>query len=142
MASIVPRFVKKEIVDGWVAENLYLMLLSSAYTPNATTHQYVSQVSANEVVDSGGIYPVGGVPLAGKLQGYDPISVNNAFLDANNVSIGPGATLNYRYGVIYRNTGNPATSPIRCVIDFVTNQIVTNGTTVINWNALGIIYIS
>jgi len=139
MASIVPRFVKKEIVDVWVGENLYIMLLSNTYAPNANLHQYVSDVSAHQIVDSGGVYPAGGVPISGKAQVYDG---NNAFLDATDVNIGPGATLNYRYGVVYKNTGNPSTSPIRCVIDFVTDQIVTNGTTVIQWNSQGIIYLS
>jgi hypothetical protein len=139
MASLIPKFLKKEIVDAWAAENLYLMLLSSVHAPNADTQQYISDVSANEIIDAGGVYTAGGVVLAGKTGNYN---LMNAFLDASDVSIGPGATLNYRYGIVYKNTGNPATSPIRAHVDFATNQIVTNGTSLIQWSALGIIYLT
>lgn len=139
MASLIPVFVKKEITDVWVGETWKLMLLSSTHVPNATTQQFVSQVSANEIVDTGGIYTAGGVAIAGKASTIDG---SNYFLDATDKVIGPGATLNYRYGVLFQDTGNPATSKIRAQIDFLTNQIVSNGTSTIQWNALGIIYVS
>lgn len=66
MASIIPKFVKKEITDGWVAETWKLMLLSNSHTPNAGTQQYVSDVVANEISDTGGIYKAGGVAVSGK----------------------------------------------------------------------------
>jgi hypothetical protein len=142
MASTIPKFVKKEIVDAWVAESLYLMLLDNSYTPDAANHQYAGQAAVvSKRLAASGPYPVEGVPItAGKIQSYD---TNNAFLDATDLSIGPAATLNYRYGVIYAlKGGGLATSPIRCIIDFGSDQIVTNGTSVIEWNALGIIYVS
>lgn len=139
MASLIPKHVKKEITDVWVAETWKLMLLSSTHVPNASTQQYVSDVSANEIVDAGGIYTAGGVAIAGKASTADG---NNYFLDATDKVIGTGATLNYRYGVLFQDTGNPATSKIRAQIDFVTDQIVVNGTSTIQWNALGIIYVS
>jgi hypothetical protein len=139
MASVVPKYLKRELVDAWAAENLKLMLLNNQHAPNAGTQRYISDVSVKEIVDSGGVYTPGGVSLAGKAGKYD---TNNAFLDATDVSIGPGAYLNYRYGVVYKDTGNPAQSPIRAQIDFVTDQIVTNGTSVITWDALGIIHVA
>lgn len=63
MASLIPKFVKKEIVDAWVGETLKLMLLSSTHVPNATTQQYVSDVVVNEVADSGAKYVAGGEAL-------------------------------------------------------------------------------
>ena len=138
MASLIPKFVKKEITDAWVAESWKLMLLSSSHTPNAGTQQYVSDVVANEVSDSGGVYTAGGVAIANKSSNYD---TNNGYLDADDVTIGPGSTLTYRYGILYKNTGNQATSPIRAQIDFGAQSVV-NGSTVIQWNALGIIYLT
>ena len=138
MASLIPKFVKKEITDAWVAESWKLMLLSSSHTPNAGTQQYVSDVSANEIVDSGAVYTAGGVAISGKASLAD---TNNYALDASDVTIGPGATLAYRYGILYKNTSNPATSPIRAQIDFGPQSVV-NGTTIIQWNALGIIYLT
>jgi hypothetical protein len=138
MASLIPKFVKKEIIDVWVAETWKLMLLTSTHVPNAGTQQYVSSVSANEVAASGA-YTAGGVAIAGKASTADG---NNYYLDATDKVIGPNTSLNYRYGILYKDTTNPATSPIRAQIDFLTNQIVSNGTSTIQWNALGIIHIS
>ena len=141
MASIIPRFVKKEIVDVWVAEDLRLMLLDNLFVPNAAIQQYAGQ---SGVVDrrlaASGPYPADGMPIVGRIQSYDG---NNAFLDATDINIGPAATLSYRYGCVYAfKGGSLSTSPIRCIIDFVTDQIVTNGTSTIQWNSLGIIYVS
>jgi hypothetical protein len=115
------------------------MLLNNSHTPNASTQRYVSDVSANEIVDSGGVYIAGGAPVAGKVAVADG---NNYYLDATDISIGPNSNLNYRYGIAYKDTGNPATAPIRAQIDFLTDQIVVNGTSLIVWNTLGIIYIT
>jgi hypothetical protein len=139
MGSLIPKHVKKEITDVWVAETWKLMLLSSVHVPDASTQQYVSDVSVNQIVDTGGIYTAGGVAIAGKAS---VAHGNNYYLDATDKVIGTGATLNYRYGVLFQDTGNPATSKIRAQIDFVTDQVVTNGTSTIKWNALGIIYLS
>jgi hypothetical protein len=139
MASLIPKHVKKEIIDGWVAETWKLMLLKSAHTPNASTQQYVSDVVINQITDTGGAYPAGGVSVGPKTA---VAASNNYFLDAPDVIIGPGANLSYRYGILYKDTLNQSTSPIRAQIDFGSNQIVGNGTSTIQWNALGIIYIS
>ena len=117
------------------------MLLSSIHVPNASTQQYIDDVSANEIGATTG-YAAGGVSVAGKESKADPLSTNNYFIDADDQVIGPGASLNYRYGILYKDTGNPATSPIRAQIDFETNQIVSSGTSTIQWNSLGLIYIS
>jgi hypothetical protein len=73
----------------------------------------------------------------------DPNEPNNYFLDANDVRIGPGATITYKYGIIYRDMGtsNPSVNPIKAHIDFIEDQIVSNGISTINWNQLGIIYV-
>lgn len=140
MASLIPKFVKKEIADGWVGETLRLMLLKEGtYAPSASAQQFISDVVAHEINDVGGKYTPGGVPITDKASVADG---NNYFFDAADVVIGPGATLNYRYMVLYKDTGNQATSPIRAQIELTANQIVTNGTSNIQWNALGIIYIS
>jgi hypothetical protein len=141
MASLIPKFVKKEIVDSWISENLYVMLLTSAHVPNAATQQNISQVNPAETVDSGGVYPAGGVPITGKTQQYNPLNPANAYLDADNTVIGPGATITFKYIIVYQNSGNSATSKIRCQIEFGANQVITNGTVLIQWNSLGIIYV-
>jgi hypothetical protein len=139
MPSLIPKHVKKELIDGWVAETWKLMLLSSSHKPNASTQQYVSDVVANQITDTGGAYPAGGVAVAGKAA---VAATNNYFLDALDIVIGPGANVTYRYGILYKDTLNQATSPIRAQIDFGSDQQVANGTSTIQWNALGIIDIT
>lgn len=139
MASLIPRIVKKEIVDLWVTETWKIMLLSNAHAPNAATQHYISDVSANEITDVGGAYPAGGAAISGKSANL--WALVQYFIDANDVLIGPNATLNFRYGVIYKDTGNPATSPLRAQIDFVSDQIVVNGSSTIQWSPRGIILV-
>ena len=137
--SCVPKFIKKEVTDGWAAETLKLMLLNKFHVPNPGTQQFVSDVVANEITDTNGVYTAGGVLVTGKASLADG---NNFSLDAADTVIGPGANLNYRFGVIFKDTGNPATSKIRAQIDFLEDQIDKNGTSTIRWNVLGIIYVS
>jgi hypothetical protein len=139
MASLIPKFVKKEITDAWVAETWKLMLLSDVHVPDAANQQYVADVVANEIGDIGGKYTTGGIAVAGKVSLENG---NNYALDATDIVIGTGANLNYRYGILFVSTGNQATEKIRAQIDFLANQIVVNGTSTITWNALGIIYVS
>jgi len=140
MASVVPKFVKKEIVEAWALESLWLMLLDEDHVPNASLQQYVQDVVANEVSDSGAVYVAGGVALSNVTTQY---SGNNAYLDADNLQVGPGTTITYRWGVLYTKTGGSSNASyrIRAHIDFLTNQVVSNGTTLIQWNALGIMYV-
>jgi hypothetical protein len=138
MASLIPKFVKKEIVDTWVAETWRLMLLDNTHVPNASTQQFVTDIVSKQVAGSGG-YITGGIVVSGKVAVADG---DNYYIDATDMMIGPSSTLNYRYGILFKDTGNQATSPIRAQIDFVTDQIVVNGTSTIQWNALGIIYLT
>jgi len=138
MASLIPSFVKKEITDLWVSETWKIMLLNNTHVPNALTQQYISSVSAKEIA-ANGAYVAGGLVIAGKVSVADG---NNYFIDASDLNIGPATTITYRYGIIYKDTGVPGTSTIRAQIDFEVDQVVTNGTSTIQWNALGIIYVS
>jgi len=144
MASLIPKFVKKEITDVWVGETWKLMLLKNTHTPNASTQRYVSDVVAHEIADTGGVYTAGGVAIAGKasVEHIPSAGVYNYYLDATDVVIGPESTVTFRYGILYKNTGNPATSPIRAQIDFLHDQSVVNGTSTIVWNLLGVIYVT
>lgn len=140
MASVIPKFYKKEIVEALKGEALWLMLLNDSHVPSASLQQHVSDVVANEVSDPGGNYVAGGIALSNITSQYDG---NNAYLDADNIEIGPGSTFTYRWGVLYSKTGGTgqATYKIRAHVDFLANQVVSNGTTLIQWNALGIIYV-
>jgi hypothetical protein len=141
--SCIPKYVKKEITDGWTGEVWYLMLLNNSFTPKPATQHYVSDVVAYEITDSGtpGAYKAGGILMNGLSSNADG---NNYFLDAQDVSIGPNSSIDYRYGAFYTTTGGTgqSTYKLRAIIDFLTDQVVNNGTSLIQWNALGIIYLT
>jgi hypothetical protein len=142
--SCFSKFEKKVIVDVWVGENLKLMLLTKNHSPNAGAQQYVSDVVVNEIVDEGDIYTAGGIALQNKTATPDPANGNNYFLDADDVRIGPGSTITYRFGIVYKDmgTGNHAVNTIKGQIDFLDDQVITNGVSTIRWSNLGIIYVS
>jgi len=142
--SCIPKLVKQTIINDWTASTLKLMLLNNIHIPNAGTQQYVSDVVANEIIDSGDIYQAGGIVLAGAQAKADPNNLNNYFLDVADVPIGPGATVDFRYGIIYidMGTGNHSVNPIKAQIDFLEDQVIVNGISTIVWNQLGIIYIT
>jgi len=142
--SCIPKLVKQTIIAGWAGESIKLMLLNKTHVPNAGTQLYVSSVVTNEIIDPGNIYVAGGVVIEGLSAKADPNNLNNYFLDGNDVTIGPRATLDYRFGIIYRDmgTGNHAINPIKAQIDFLKDEIIINGISTIVWNAVGIIYIA
>lgn len=142
--SCFSKFEKKAIVDLWTGQTLKLMLLNKNHIPNAGVQQYVSQVVINEIIDDGNIYTAGGLALQNKVAFADPNNPNDYFLDADDIRIGPGSTLTYRFGVIYQDmgTGNHGVNPIKGHIDFLFDQKIVNGITTIIWNQLGIIYVS
>jgi hypothetical protein len=144
MASLIPSSVKKEITEAWRIEAGWKLMLLNHNALSILTAALVTidQVlpATYEITDSGSKYPAGGVPMTGKLSTANGVDY---FLDADNVIIGTGASITYRFGVIYQDTSSPSTSKIRAIIDFgAVDQAVVNGTSTIVWNALGIIYVS
>jgi len=116
-------------------DTVKLMLLTSSHTPNADTDIFIDDVSANEVSASGS-YSAGGVTLT-KSSSTDNTDDEGVF-DATDVSI-TTATITARYGIVYKDTGTPSTSPIICEIDFGSNQSSTLGTFTITFAAEGIL---
>lgn len=90
-----------------------LLLATSAYTPNFDTDEYRADVTG-EV--SGVGYTTGGTALASLAWTYDPTN-DRCVLTADPV-VFSGANFTCRYGIVYRNTGTNATSPLLSWIDF------------------------
>jgi hypothetical protein len=104
-------FAKAEI--DWVDDTVRAVLLTSAYTPNQDTHQYWSDISANEF--SGGSYPAGGISLANKAVTQDNTN-DRAVLDSDDVQF-TGVTGTFRYVALVQWTGVAATSRLIRLID-------------------------
>lgn len=135
MASVIPKEVKKEIVDGWVAETTWkVCLLTTGFTYVFGTHNTYATLT-NEVFGAG--YTAGGKILTGRVGGY--IETINHRINADDTAW-PGATFaNVRWVVVYETTGGK----IRAVYDLTGYPYsVTSGTFTVQWAAAGLIQIS
>ena len=137
MASTIPKEVKKETIDGWLAEASWKVALFTSASDCLTKSLY--SACSNEVSNVGTGYTTGGVTLTraawGAGSGY--VDTTNANLDASDSSW-TTASFTARYAVVY----NTSTSKIRFVYDFGTNQTVTAGTFTVIWNSGGLVKVS
>ncbi len=90
-----------------------LMLTTNSYTPNLDTHEFKSSVT-NEITGTG--YTAGGMTLTGLAWTLDTTN-DWVTLTCDAVSW-TGATFTARRGVVYRDTGSGATSPLLSYVDF------------------------
>ncbi len=143
MASYIPNtFHGRQLGDtaqvgtaiNLATDTIKLMLLTSSHTPNIDTEVFIDDVSASEVGDSGS-YSAGGVTLT--VTGSTDDTNDWGKWDATDVQI-TTFTGSFRYGVIYKDTGTPSSSPIICVQDYGATS-ATNGTVDITFHANGII---
>lgn len=95
---------------NWTSGNIKAYLVNASYTPNLSTHQYVSDLGANIVATSGNI--TGKSTTAGVANGTIP-----AFSSVS------GAACPYL--IIAQDTGTTTTSPLICCIDTATGLPVT-----------------
>ena len=114
-----------------------VMLASSTYTPLMASHQYASAVGTSEITGTG--YTAGGKELTGLSWIYDPVNLWIAFKAAN--PTWTGATFTARYAIVYKATGDPATSPLVSYVDFLTNQSVASDTFTLDFSA-GIVHLT
>lgn len=105
---------------NWTGATVKAALLTSTYTPNQDTHEFVSDLvlASNQATGTG--YTAGGVTLTGKTSTYDA-GTNTHSLGCATISL-TGATVTFRYVVFYVDTGSPTTSPLLGWVDYVTNQ--------------------
>lgn len=117
MANVVVNSAKKKILDGdidFLADSFKVMFLTSSYTPNIDTDEFIDDISANEVAASG-TYSAGGVSLASITTTVDTTN-DRAYVDASDFSV-TGFTGSFRYIALYKNTGTPSTSAIVGIYD-------------------------
>jgi hypothetical protein len=123
----------KEI--DWDSDTIKVMLLTSAYTPNQDSHDYLDDVVGNEVTGTG--YTAGGKALTSKTNVYDA-ATNTVKFDADDVTWA-SSTITARYAVVYDDSG--ATNGQKALIayfDFTTDRASSNGEFVVRWGADGV----
>ena len=117
------------IARYWVPQDMTVMLMKNTYTPNIDTQLRYTDVSAQELVAGGG-YTVGGKSLTGKSTAYDSAADEYNLLAAD-LSWGPGATFQTRYGVLYEN--GTTDEFLWALLDFGGLQDIQNGTFLLDW---------
>lgn len=128
--AAITSLANKEI--DWGSDTIKVILLTSAYTPNQTTHQYQSSLTG-EVSGTG--YTAGGQTLANKTEAF--VGQQKRF-DADDVTW-PASTITARYAVVVDTTpGSAATNPLICYVDFGADVVSSGGAFTIQWDATGI----
>ena len=120
----------------WEGDTIKVALLTSAYTPDDYTDSVWSDVNTHET--SGANYTAGGSSVANKALTYRLGSPGLVMLDGDDV-LWPNLTATFRWGVIYKDTGNDNTSPLLARVDFDSEQVVSDLTFAIVWDADGIL---
>ncbi|HEX7246420.1 MAG TPA: hypothetical protein VF245_12745 [Solirubrobacterales bacterium] len=115
----------------WAADTIKIALVKAAYTPDQDKHDFWDDVSANEV--EGTNYTKGGKELTEKTVTYDEAS-NTVRLKAKTVEW-KEVTVEYRYAVIYKDTGVAGTSPVLGYLDTGATQKITAGLVKVEWDA-------
>jgi hypothetical protein len=118
-------------------DTIKVMLVTSAYTPNADTHDKRDDVT-NEVSGTG--YSAGGATLANKSVTADNTDDEGVF-DADDVTWST-STITARGAVLYKSRGGASSADeLICYFDFGSDQVSSSGNFTIAWNAEGIINI-
>lgn len=135
--SVFAKVFNKEI--DFDTDAMKVMLLTSSYTPNQDTHDYLDDVVANEVTGTG--YTAGGASLANKTVTYDS-ATNTTILDADDTTWA-SSTITARYAVIYDSSpATNATRPLIGYVDFTSDQSSNAGSFTLTWDATGIVRIT
>src|SRR5688572_14265661 len=109
MATVAYNGYKQGLHDAsinWGSATLKVALVTSTYTPDIDTHVFFDDIT-NEVVGTG--YTAGGATLASKTTTQNNTD-NTGDADAANVTWAT-STITARGAILYKDTGDPATSP-------------------------------
>ena len=121
-----------------VGDSFKVMLLTNAYTPVPETQIYLSAINSNEVVGTG--YVAGGAALGSvtitNSNGVVSVDPNDGFVEWD------PSTITARYGVVYQDTGNAATSRLLSYVDLGADKNSNNDGFRISWNLIGLVSVS
>ena len=116
-----------------LTDTIKCMICTSAYTPNADTHKFLSDVT-DEIVGTG----YAKVTLANKTVAYDAVAKKVVF-DADDMIINNATLTGARYVVLFADSGVPVSSILIGYVDLGANRDLDDGTFKLIWDALGIL---
>jgi hypothetical protein len=108
---------------SWTTDTIKLVFVDGAdYTPNLATHEFLSHIPA-----------AGRVAISGAFTGK---TATNGVADADDVTVTNVTGDQFEYIIIFKDTGNEATSPLIAFLDTVTGLPFTpSGSDVtVRWN--------
>jgi hypothetical protein len=109
--------------------DIYVALCTSSYVPSKDNHDFFDDITS-EVSATG--YTAGGQEIT------CTVTQDNTN-DRSVVTVGASttwttSTITARYAIIYKSTGNPATSNLICYIDFGENKVSDGDNFIIDWD--------
>lgn len=120
-------------------DTIKLAAVTSSYTPDIDTHDFWDDVAGNESTGTG--YSAGGATLANVTAAVVGAS-DLAKFDADDVTWTISSAFSARYLVLYKSTGNNATSPLIGYIDLGSTYSLASGTVSLTWSASGVLTIT
>jgi hypothetical protein len=108
---------------SWTTDTIKLVFVDSAdYTPNLATHEFLSDIPS-----------AGRVAISGAFTGK---TATNGVADADDVTVTNVTGDQFEYIIIFKDTGNEATSPLIAFLDTVTGLPFTpSGSDItVRWN--------
>ncbi len=124
---------KKHISDNpinWDTDTIKCELMAAAYTPNIDTDEFWSGISANVAANANYVAKTITCSTPTVDTGNDR-AVYDATTNPSWTALGAGAL---SCAVLYKDTGNPATSPLICYMAIVATQ-PNGGNYTITWHA-------
>lgn len=116
-------------------DTVKVMLATSSYTPNQSTHKYKTSVT-NEVSGTG--YTAGGATLTSKTASTSGLIFT---FDAADITWS-SSTITARYAVFYIDTGTAGTSPLLCYWDFGQDEVSSSGNFTLTISGSGVFTIT
>lgn len=115
------RFARGQF--NWETDTIKVCLIDkNVYTPNFSAHEFLSDVSQSAIVAPG-------VALTGK-------TATGGACDANNVTFTAVSGAEAEALIIYKDTGDPASSPLIAQLDSATGLPITpnGGDIIVQWD--------
>lgn len=132
------RIAQQQTNTDLEVADLFLALVTDAYTPNLDTHDFWNDVVANELAGGNG-YVTNGFDVTGATYSLDGTS-DQVRLDIGDPTWTFTAAKTWRYGVLYeRTSGTDATRQLFALLSWDTNQTVSTAYT-LTIDAAGLLF--
>jgi hypothetical protein len=131
-ANFLHLLLENKLAGDILSQTIKVALCTSTYTPSQANHDYFDDIT-NEVANGNG-YTSGGATLGTKTCAVSSLVTTFDAAD----TVWTASTITARYAIIYYASGNAATSLLIGYVDFGADQVSSNGTFQITWNASGI----